>query len=290
MPATPPTTTVSDKSYIVAWLLSLFLGGLGVDRFYLGRIWTGILKIITGGGLGIWILIDFVRITLGNLGDKQGRRLKGYAEYQKVIKIITVLIFIIGIGVGVYEIKYPNSNFSFIHLSRKTNNRSQASNQYNGWKEYADAYTGIDIKYPPDWQVNIGDTNSYPWEVVEKASPDVRINVRYAILDRGMTPEGEWNYCATIQKLHLQGQIQTCGPAPGDKKLEGSSSSTDSGLKTYNLKMQNTSGIYYASIIKCGKTKSTPFNSEEFVELLLANTTNSAVDTLNKVVASASCS
>ena len=60
------------KNKIVAILLSLFLGGLGVDRFYLGYIWTGILKLITFGGLGIWALIDLIRIIIGNLKPKDG--------------------------------------------------------------------------------------------------------------------------------------------------------------------------------------------------------------------------
>ena len=42
------------KAYIVTFLLALLLGVLGADRFYLGKIGTGILKLVTVGGLGIW--------------------------------------------------------------------------------------------------------------------------------------------------------------------------------------------------------------------------------------------
>lgn len=48
------------KNKIVAILLCFFFGGLGVHRFYLGKIGTGILMLITLGGLGIWALIDFI--------------------------------------------------------------------------------------------------------------------------------------------------------------------------------------------------------------------------------------
>lgn len=50
------------KKWIVALLLSILLGVLGIDRFYMGYIGTGILKLITLGGLGIWWLIDLILI------------------------------------------------------------------------------------------------------------------------------------------------------------------------------------------------------------------------------------
>lgn len=50
-----------------ALLLCLFLGGIGVHRFYMGHTWQGVLQLLTLGGLGIWSLIDLVRIITGDL-------------------------------------------------------------------------------------------------------------------------------------------------------------------------------------------------------------------------------
>ena len=60
------------KSKIVALILSIFLGELGIDRFYLGYIGLGILKLITFGGFGIWYFIDIILIAPGKLKPKDG--------------------------------------------------------------------------------------------------------------------------------------------------------------------------------------------------------------------------
>ncbi len=66
----------SEKEWLPALLISIFLGGLGIDRFYLGYTGLGILKLITLGGCGIWALIDLVRIATGSLKDANGLPLK----------------------------------------------------------------------------------------------------------------------------------------------------------------------------------------------------------------------
>lgn len=65
----------SDKRILPAMLLCFFLGFLGVHRFYVGKVGTGLLELITFGGLGLWVLIDFILIVVGAFKDKSGKTL-----------------------------------------------------------------------------------------------------------------------------------------------------------------------------------------------------------------------
>ncbi|WP_340199017.1 TM2 domain-containing protein [Ascidiimonas sp. W6] len=73
---TMQTEEKSDKNFVVMILLCLFLGTLGVHRFYVGKIGTGIFMIITLGGLGVWTLIDLIYIITGSFKDKNGLKIK----------------------------------------------------------------------------------------------------------------------------------------------------------------------------------------------------------------------
>jgi len=69
---------VSDKSRLAAALLCWFLGVIGIHRFYVGKVGTGILMIVTLGGLGIWALVDFIMILVGAFRDKAGKPVENW--------------------------------------------------------------------------------------------------------------------------------------------------------------------------------------------------------------------
>ena len=84
---------LSDKEFLPTLLLCLFVGMLGIHRFYAGKIGTGILMIVTLGGLGIWVLVDFIMICIGSFRDIEGRVIK----YQRVVIVSSSL------GMGIAE-------------------------------------------------------------------------------------------------------------------------------------------------------------------------------------------
>ena len=66
---------MTEKRILPAFLLCFFLGVLGAHRFYVGKIGTGILQIVTVGGFGIWTLIDLIMIIVGAFTDSEGNKI-----------------------------------------------------------------------------------------------------------------------------------------------------------------------------------------------------------------------
>ncbi|WP_168914660.1 TM2 domain-containing protein [Microcella flavibacter] len=101
-----PQATATDtgrpaaRSFVITWLLALLLGAVGADRFYLGKIGTGLLKLLTFGGLGIWALVDLILVLTGNQRDKQNRPLEGYRERRTLAWAVTGAFLLIAIIIG----------------------------------------------------------------------------------------------------------------------------------------------------------------------------------------------
>lgn len=62
----------SPKSRLVALLLCVFLGSLGIHRFYVGKIGTGVIWLLTLGCFGVGWLVDIILIACGSFSDSAG--------------------------------------------------------------------------------------------------------------------------------------------------------------------------------------------------------------------------
>ena len=103
-----------QRHFLATFFISFMWGTFGIDRFYMGYVGTGIIKLLTFGGFGFWTLIDLALIMTGAMKDKQGRDMLQIAEYKKFAgKVVLWFAIILGAGVllsgislilGVYQL------------------------------------------------------------------------------------------------------------------------------------------------------------------------------------------
>ena len=69
------STTTSTTDWLTLFLLTFFVGVLGVHRFYVGKMGTGFLMLLTLGGLGVWFLVDLILVVTGQFTNKDGEKI-----------------------------------------------------------------------------------------------------------------------------------------------------------------------------------------------------------------------
>ena len=69
------STKTNSTDWLALFLLTFFAGVLGVHRFYVGKIGTGFLMLITLGGFGVWFLVDLILVVTGQFTNKDGQKI-----------------------------------------------------------------------------------------------------------------------------------------------------------------------------------------------------------------------
>jgi TM2 domain-containing membrane protein YozV len=97
----------SEKSFLVTFLLAFFLPWLGADKFYLGKIGLGVLKILsllTFIGYIVWATLDTIMLLAGKTKDKDGNQLSGYEQNRKIAFAVFIIFTLISVLAGAFTV------------------------------------------------------------------------------------------------------------------------------------------------------------------------------------------
>lgn len=103
---------ISPKSGLTTFILCFFLGWLGIHRFYVGKIGTGILMLITAGGLGFWTLYDLFSIVCKNFTDGEGRTVEvdKSPRAPRNIVLIILAVYIVFLAIMMSSVGFMTSD------------------------------------------------------------------------------------------------------------------------------------------------------------------------------------
>ncbi|RUR04542.1 DUF4864 domain-containing protein [Legionella sp. km772] len=188
----------SRKSGRQALLLCIFFGPLGIHRFYVGKFFTGMLTLLTGGFLGIWTILDLIRINQNKFTDKEGNTLIVAHNVSSLHKIILTLgsigfWLIITISVLLTFISYLTSG-----LLNTANEQLEALRAGNINEAYS--YTS------QEYQQAISLANFQKWLA---ENPELKNNKSANFTQRGITNSPVNNAAGYLNSGFLEGTITT---------------------------------------------------------------------------------
>lgn len=100
-----------QRHFLAAFFITLLWGLYGADRMYLGKWGSGLIKLLTLGGVGVWLVVDLAALLKGATRDAWGRELVGYEEYKGfanrilwVYALVILAVFVISVAVVSYVI------------------------------------------------------------------------------------------------------------------------------------------------------------------------------------------
>ncbi len=149
---TTPLVPAPQKSFLLTAIFAIVLGVFGVDRFYVGKVGTGVAKLLTLGGCGIWWLIDVILILAGKTVDKQNQPLEGVNTKNRLIAVgVLVLLIIIGAATP------KGTNVVAVGQEPNSTNTEQVADDL-GTRENP-LPLGSTIELDGEWEVSLNESN-----------------------------------------------------------------------------------------------------------------------------------
>jgi hypothetical protein len=210
---------------------------------------------------------------------------KGFGLIATLAVVATVVI----VGLIAWRVIVNHKDSHHTAANQSTSKQSSVSTHsskvtrptdpYAGWKTYIDTgYTdasAITIRYPATWQVKVGGSNSFAWQVIDSQNTKNSIGVRTTFPSAASTPRQEWTNCPSAD---------ACGPGPGSTTVSESDTMIN-GLSAYQAMLKDSTGApYYVTVIKGTDQTSDGIAFDEFI---IRNPSSEALATYNKIVGSA---